>query len=80
MNKYNEAKTLWNAMTCIMEEQEEDSLNIDLMNLLLEKIESLLPFEDESEHNEWLDISATYKFFEDFEVATMKIMKRLGKS
>ena len=74
MTKYKKFMSYWNAMECAVEENE-----IELQNLLLEKIESLLPFKNESEHDAWYDVVGTYKFFEDFEEYTMTIARRLIK-
>lgn len=43
-------------------------------NELVEKLENSLPFKDEKEHKEWLDVLFSYSDFRDFENATNKII------
>lgn len=49
--------------------------DIDAIKSLTEQLEKALPFKSEAEHQKWLDILFGYKFYEDFEEATMKIIK-----
>ncbi len=44
---------------------------------LLSIIEDNLPFKDDQEHEKWIDLACTYKFFEDFEKLTLSIASRL---
>lgn len=46
---------------------------------LVEELENLLPFKNKKEHNEWVDITTTFKFWEDWESVTLKIAQRLNK-
>ena len=72
MTNYKRVKAYWEAFSSAIEDDE-----IELQNLLLEKIEEKLPFKDEVEHNNWLNVSDTFKFWEDFEDLTINIIKRL---
>jgi hypothetical protein len=49
---------------------------VELCNKALENVESMLLFESEREHSDWLDLAQSFKFFEDFEEATEKIILR----
>lgn len=49
--------------------------DIDAINSLTEQLENALPFKSEAEHQEWLDTLFGYRFYEDFENATMKIIE-----
>lgn len=71
-SKYQEFETLWNKLS-----KATDENNIDDSNKTVIEIEKLLPFKDEEEHKHWLDISSTFKFWEDFEDLTKSIAKRL---
>jgi hypothetical protein len=56
--------------------KDETQENIDKSNETMIELEKAIPFKDEEEHNKWLDLGATFKFFEDFEDLTLSIIKR----
>lgn len=56
--------------------KEETQRNIDISNNAMVELEKVMPFKDEEEHDNWLDLGATFKFFEDFEEMTLSIIKR----
>lgn len=56
--------------------RDETQENIDKSNEAMIELEQAIPFKDEEEHNKWLDLGATFKFFEDFEEMTLSIIKR----
>lgn len=49
--------------------------NIDKSNEAMIELEKAIPFKNEEEHNKWLDLGATFKFFEEFEELTVSIIK-----
>ena len=49
---------------------------INISNAIMNELSSNLPFETFEEEEKWNDLCATFKFFEDFEEATMKIINR----
>lgn len=64
---------LWKRYSRLVESENE---NIDLENALICEIEKLMPFKDQQEHEHWLDVSSSYKFWEDFEELTLNIINR----
>ncbi len=56
--------------------KEPTQRNIDISNKAMIELEKAMPFKSEEEHNNWLDLGATFKFFEDFEEMTLSIIKR----
>lgn len=56
--------------------RDETQENIDKSNETMIKLEQSMSFKNEEEHNKWLDLGATFKFFEDFEEMTLSIIKR----
>lgn len=57
------------------EEPDQDTDSEQLETILV--LESLLKFKDEEQHERWSTILASYKFFEDFEAATMEIIENM---
>lgn len=51
--------------------------NVDECNHYTQLLEKYLPFENEEEHQKWLDILFEFKFYEDLEEITKKIIDRL---
>ena len=49
--------------------------NIEKCNKLMNELIDLLPFKNEKEKEQYLDICATFKFWESWRDATMKIIK-----
>lgn len=49
----------------------------EVANNLIGEIEKALPFEDQEEHQKWLDCLFAFKFWEDFEGMTLNIINRL---
>ena len=50
--------------------------DIDLCNGLIEQLENNLPFKDKEQKDQWLDVVATFKCYEDFEELTRKIINQ----
>ena len=46
---------------------------------LVEELENLLPFKNKREQNKWVDLTTTFKCWEDWESATLDIAQRLNK-
>ena len=57
-------------------ESDQSEKVIDEENKLIGEIEEKLSFKDEEEHQKWLDILFTYKFWEDIEEMTLMIIER----
>ena len=72
MTNYKRVKAYWEAFSVAIEDNE-----IEIQNLLIEKIEELLPFRNEEEHNQWSDYLATWMCWEELEERTFNIAKRL---
>ena len=69
-------ETLWESFSSLVgKDQTEEVINES--NELLAKIEGLLPFENQLEHNHWLDVLQGFKIWEDFEELTLNIIRRL---
>ncbi len=49
---------------------------IDISNVIMNSLSINLPFKDKEEEEQWNDLGATFKFFEDFEEMTLSIIKR----
>ena len=71
----NHLLDLWEKYSKLVESEQDDE-TITKENLLLEEIESLLPFKSKMEHEHWLNVLQGYKFWEDFEELTLNIIKR----
>lgn len=52
---------------------------VDKYNRLIEEIESELPFENEQEHQKWLDLGATWTGEEEWPNITNKALDRIDK-
>lgn len=52
---------------------------VDESNASLERLEKYLPFKDEEEHQKWLEIGSSFKFWEDFESFTKTIIDRVSQ-
>lgn len=61
----------WSRMSKALDEND-----IDVSNDAIEKIEMMLPFKDEEQHEEWLNLAAEYKDFDEFEQKTREIMNQ----
>ena len=70
-----ELKKLWKRYSKLVGSDQSEKV-IDEENELIGEIEEKLPFKDEEEHQRWLDILFTYKFWEDFEEMTLMIIER----
>ena len=46
---------------------------------LVEELENLLPFNNQKEHSDWIDLTLSFKFWEDWESKTLEIAQRLEK-
>lgn len=46
---------------------------------LVEELENLLPFKNKREQNKWIDLTITFKCWEDWESTTLEIAQRLNK-
>ena len=46
---------------------------------LVEELENLLPFKNKKEHRKWTDLTISFKYWEDWESATLEIAQRLNK-
>lgn len=60
--------------------KDETNDNIEKANKLIEEIEQLMPFKDKEEHEHWLDVLTSYKFWEDFEELTLEIINRKNET
>lgn len=76
--KKQELLNLWERYSKLVESNQEQE-NIEEENKLIDQLERNLPFKNQEEHEKWLDIMATYKFWEDFEELTLEIINRKGK-
>ena len=70
-----ELKKLWKRYSKLVESDQSEKV-IDEENKLIGEIEEKLSFKDEEEHQKWLDILFTYKFWEDIEEMTLMIIER----
>lgn len=52
---------------------------IETSNKLLEALESILPFKDESEHEQFLDITQSFKDYAEFHDFVFNVGKRLNE-
>lgn len=66
---------LWERYVSLLDAP-QNGKTIDKENKLLEEIEKALPFKDQQEHQKWLEVSETFKFWEDFEELTLSIINR----
>lgn len=57
-------------------EQDQTEENINQQNKAIEELENALMFVDQQEKEHWLDVLATYKFWEDFEELTLRIIHK----
>ena len=55
---------------------DQNGATIKEENALVEQLEKELNFKDQEEKNQWLDICASFKFWEDFEELTLGIINR----
>lgn len=69
---------LWERYSKLVSSEQNDDV-IDEENALIERIEEILPFINEEEHKHWLDVSATYRCWEDFEELTLSIINHLSQ-
>lgn len=76
MDKYKNMslKEKWDAWKKFENSGDEES--IDEMNELAESIESELPFENEEEHQKWLDVYSSYKNVGEIDKLTAEIIGR----
>ena len=51
--------------------------DIDKINAMLEKLVAKLPFQNEEEKEQYLDLISCYKFWEDLEKETIRIINNL---
>lgn len=66
---------LWERYSSSLDEPQNNK-NIERQNKLLEELENALPFKDQQEHEKWIDVLTTFKFWEDFEELTLSIINR----
>lgn len=67
---------LWTKYSNLIEKGDGDSESIDKENMLICELENHLPFKDEEEHNHWLDLGSSFKYWEDWEELNMSIINR----
>ena len=65
----------WRVYSYLVEQDQTEEV-IERENKEIQEIESLLPFKDLQEHEHWLDVLQSYKFWEDIEELTMNIINR----
>ena len=69
-------ETLWERFSSLVsEDQTEEVINEE--NSIIEELEKMMPFENQLEHEHWLDVLQGFKFWEDFEELTLNIIRRL---
>ena len=71
MTRMDRFKRLWNKL-----ERATSKNDVDLINTTIEEIERALEFWSDKEHNEWLDLVATFKDWAHFKSETFKIAQR----
>ncbi len=65
---------LWERVSSSFDERKEDS--IEEQNKAIDELEKALPFKDQQEHEKWLGVLSSFKFWEDFEELTLNIINR----
>lgn len=77
INNVEKANKLWKRMNEIIDLQNiRNDDYTDQINKLVEELENALMFVDQQEKEHWLDVLATYKFWEDFEELTLRIIHK----
>ena len=61
---------------CELFESDQVEETIDKENELIGQIEELMPFKNEEQHQHWLDVLFSFKFWEDFEELTLSIINQ----
>ena len=75
MMNYTSILDLWERYSQLMG-MDQSSDTIEEQNELIGKIEELMPFKNEEEHEQWLNVLMSFKFWEDFESLTLSIIER----
>lgn len=78
LERVNNLKTLkenWKALSHLVECDQTTDI-IDAQNEYTSKVENGLNFRSKEEHEKWLNVLSSYKFWEDFEELTNSIIQR----
>ena len=77
ISNVDKANKTWKRMNEIIDlENIRNEDYTDQINELVGGLENALYFKDQQEHEKWLDVLSSYKFWEDFEEITMSIIHR----
>lgn len=75
---FDDFKKLFNRLQQLIKlSSSNDNIDIDEEANLVAEMEGILPFKDDKEHSDWLNIMSSYETFDDFKDMTLNIADRL---